>query len=134
MRQVTAVLSTLELTADRAGWSADHVCGRQARTTSKGESSLPNCHPPELIQDTQQLAHARAQRVLTKLQLQWYWTYMEHDVRRRVRQCETCQSNKHGRSPGEAGRWTQNIEGPWQAKAVDVVGSVSMTPQGDVAR
>jgi len=59
---------------------------------------------------------------------------MEHDVRRRVRQCETCQANKHGRPPGEAGRWKQNVEGPWQAEAVDLVGSVSMTLQGDVAR
>jgi len=88
----------------------------------------------ELIRDTHQLAHAGAQRVLTKLQLQWYWPYMKHDVRRRVRQCETCQANKHGRSPGEAAWWTQNVEGPWQVEAVDRVGSVSMTPQRDVAR
>jgi len=59
---------------------------------------------------------------------------MEHDVRRRVRQCETCQANKHGRPPDEAGRWKQNVAGPWQVEAVDLVGSVSMASQGDVAR
>jgi len=59
---------------------------------------------------------------------------MEHDVRRRVRQCKTCQTNKYGRSPGEAGWWTQNVEGPWQAEAVDLVRSVSMTPHRNVAR
>jgi len=87
----------------------------------------------ELVWVTHKQAHAGAQRVLTKLQLQWYWPYMEHDVRRRVRQCETCQANKHGRPPDEAGRRKQNIEGPWQAEAVDLVRSVSMAPQGDVA-
>jgi len=44
----------------------------------------------ELIRDTHQQAHAGVQRVLTKLQLRWYWPNMERDVRRRVRQCETC--------------------------------------------
>jgi len=88
----------------------------------------------ELVWDNHKQAHAGAQRVLTKLQLRWYWPYMEHEVRRRVRQCETCRANKHGRPPDEAGRWKQNVEGPWQVEAVDLVGSVSMTPQGDVAR
>jgi len=46
MRRVTAVLSTLELTAGQAGWSADHVFDCQSQTTSKGEGGLPNCHPP----------------------------------------------------------------------------------------
>jgi len=59
---------------------------------------------------------------------------MERDVRRRVRQCETCQANKHGRLPGEAKRRTQNAEGPWQVEAVDLVEAMSMTPQGGVAR
>jgi len=45
MRRNTAVLSTLELTADWARWSADHVLGRQPRTTSKGKGGLPSCHP-----------------------------------------------------------------------------------------
>jgi len=88
----------------------------------------------ELVWDTHKQARAGAQRVLTKLQLRWYWPYMEHEVRCRVRQCETCQANKLGRPPDEAGRWKQNVEGPWQVKAVDLVGSVSMVPQGDVAR
>jgi len=88
----------------------------------------------ELIRDTHQQAHAGVQRVLTKLQLQWYWPNMERDVRRRVRQCETCQANKHGRSPGEAGRRTLYAERPWQAEAVDLVETMLMTPQEDVAR
>jgi len=59
---------------------------------------------------------------------------MEQEVRRKVRQCETCQANQHGRPPGEAGWWAQNVEGPWQVEAADMAGSVSMTPQGDVAK
>jgi len=58
---------------------------------------------------------------------------MEHEIRPRVRRCETCQANKHGRPPDEAGRRKQNVEGPWQVKAVDLIGGVSMAPQGDVA-
>jgi len=88
----------------------------------------------ELIRDTHQWAHTGAQRVLTKLQLQLYWPYIEHDVRRRVRRCKTCQASQHGCPPDNMGLWMQNVEGPWQAEAVDLVGSVSMTPQGDVAR
>jgi len=88
----------------------------------------------ELVWDTHKQAHAGAQRVLTKLQLWWYWPYMEHEIQCRVRQCETCRANKHGHPPDEAGRWKQNVKGPWQVKAVDLVGSVFMAPQGDVAR
>jgi len=48
MRRVTAVLSTLELPEDRARWSADHDVGHQQQTASKGEGSLPSCHPPRV--------------------------------------------------------------------------------------
>jgi len=44
MRRVTAVLSTLGLTADWAGWFADHVCGLQTRMTRRKEGGLPDCH------------------------------------------------------------------------------------------
>jgi len=70
--------------------------------------------------------------VLTRLQLRWYWPYMEHEIRRRVRQCETCQANKHGRPPDEAEQWRQNVEGPWQVEAVNLVGDVCRAPQGEV--
>jgi len=94
----------------------------------------PTAIRQELIWDTHQQTHAGFQRVLTKLQLRWYWPNMERDVRCRARQCETCQANKHGRSPGEAGWRTQYAEGPWQAEAVDLVEIMPMTPQEDVAR
>jgi len=87
----------------------------------------------ELVWDTHKQAHTGAQRLLTQLQLWWYWPYMEHEIRHRVRQCETCQANKHGCTPDEAGRWRQNVGGPWQVKAVDLVKNVPMAPQGDVA-
>jgi len=44
MRRVTAILSTLRLTADRAGWSADHDFGRQQQTPEEEEGGLPSCH------------------------------------------------------------------------------------------
>jgi len=34
----------------------------------------------ELVWDTHKPAHAEVQRVLTKLQLQWYWPSMERDI------------------------------------------------------
>jgi len=86
----------------------------------------------KLVLDTHKQAHAGAQKVLTRLQLRWYWPYMEHEIRRRVRQCETCQANKHGRPPDEAGRWKQNVVGPWQVEAINLVGGVHMAPRGDV--
>jgi len=58
----------------------------------------------ELVWDTHKQAHAGAQKVLHKLQLQWYWPNMERDVRLRVKRCEICQASKHGCFPGEAGR------------------------------
>jgi len=64
----------------------------------------PSAIRRKLVWDTHKQAHARAQGVLTKLQLRWYWPYMEHEIRRKVRQCETCQVNKHGHSPDEAER------------------------------
>jgi len=88
----------------------------------------------ELIRDTHQQAHVGVQRVLTKLHLRWYWPNIGRDIRRRVRQCETCQANKHGRAPGEAGRRTLYAGGPWQAETVDLVKTMSTTPQEDVAR
>jgi len=55
----------------------------------------PTAIRQKLVWDT----HKQAQGVLTKSQLWWYWPYMESEIRRRVRQCETCQASKHGRSP-----------------------------------
>jgi len=86
----------------------------------------------KLVWDTHKQAHAGAQRVLTKIQLRWYWPYMEHEIWRRVRQYETCQAHKHGRPPDQAGRWRKNVEGPWQVEAVNLVGGMCMAPRGDV--
>jgi len=86
----------------------------------------------KLVWDTHKQAHAGAQRVLAKIQLQWYWPYMEPEIRRRVRQCETCQADKYGCPPDEAGRWKKNIKGPWQVEAVNLVGSMCGAPQGNV--
>jgi len=105
------------------------VASKQGRPT--GERVVcPTAIRRELVWDTHTQAHAGAQSVLTQLQLRWYWPYMEHKIRHRVRQCITCQANKHGRPPDEAGRWRQNVEGPRQVKAADLVGGVSMAPQG----
>jgi len=88
----------------------------------------------KLVWATHKQAHAGAQRVLTKLQLWWYWPYMESEIRRRVRQCETCQANKHGRPPDKAGRWRRHVERPWQVEAVNPAGSMCGAPQRDVVR
>jgi len=74
----------------------------------------------KLVWDTHEQAHDGAQRVLSKLQLRWYWPYMESEIRRRVKQCKTCQVIKHGRPPDEAGRWRKHIGRPWQAEAVNL--------------
>jgi len=60
MRRGTAVLSTLELTADRARWFADHVCGHQTRTTRTGEGGLPNCHTPRVSMGHSQTGSCRS--------------------------------------------------------------------------
>jgi len=84
-----------------------------------------------LVWDTHKQAHARVQRVLTKLRLQWYWPNMERDVRLRVRQCEVSQASKHGRLPGEAGRRRLYAGKPWQVVAVDLVRPMPITPRGN---
>jgi len=43
----------------------------------------------KLIRNAHQQAHTGIQRVLTKLQLRWYWPNMGRDVRRRVRQSKS---------------------------------------------
>jgi len=131
MRRVTAVLST-GLTADRPDGLLTMSVAATQRQPAGERVVCSTAIRRELVWDTHKQAHAGAQRVLTKLQCRWYWPYMEHEMRRRVRQCETCQANKHGRPLDEAGRWKQNVEGPWQVKAVNLVGSLFMAPQGDV--
>jgi len=54
MRRVTAVLSTLGLTADRAEWFANYVCGRHTRTTHWGEGGLPDGYTPEVSMEHSQ--------------------------------------------------------------------------------
>jgi len=85
----------------------------------------------ELIWDTHRQAHTGVQRVLAKLQLQWYWPRMGRDVRLSVKQCKICQACKHGRLLGEAG-WRRLYAGrPWQVVAVDLVGPMPLTPRGN---
>jgi len=85
----------------------------------------------ELVWNTHKQAHAGIQRVLTKLQLRWYWPNMERGVRLRVKRCKICQASKHGRLPGEAGRWRLYAGRPWQVVAVDLVGLMPFTPKGN---
>jgi len=89
----------------------------------------PDAIRRELIWDAHKQAHIGVQRVLTKLQLRWYWPNMGRDVRLRVRQCKTCQASKHGRLPGEAGRWRLYAGRPWQVEAVDLVGPMPWPPR-----
>jgi len=94
----------------------------------------PTAMHRKLVWDTHKQAHAGAQRVLSKLQLRWYWPYMESEIRRRVRQCETCQASKHGRPPDKAARWRRHVERPWQVGAVNLVEGTWGALQRDVVR
>lgn len=85
----------------------------------------------ELIWDTHKQAHAGVQRVLTKLQLRWYWPKMERNMRLKVKQCKICQVSKHGRLPGNSGRRRLYAGRPWQVVAVDLVGPMLLTPRGN---
>jgi len=85
----------------------------------------------ELIWDTHKQAHAGVQRVIAKLQLRWYWPKMGRDVRLKVKQCEICQTSKHGRLPGEARRRRLYAGRPWQVVAVDLVSPMPPTPRGN---
>jgi len=91
----------------------------------------PTAMRRKLVGDTHKQAHARAQRVFARLQLRWYWPWMESEIRRKVRQCETCQASKHGRPPDTAGRWSRHVERPWQVEAANLADG---TPQGDAGR
>jgi len=129
MRRVTAVLSMLGLPADRARWSADYGVGRDQQTPGEEEGSLPSCHPPGVDMGRHKQAHTGVQRVLTKLQLRWYWPSMGQDVQLKVRQCEICQASRHGPLPGEAGQQRLYARRPWQVVAVDLVGPMPLTPR-----
>jgi len=129
MRQVPTILPALGLAADRARWSADHYFSRQRQTLREKEGGLSTDIRRELIWDTHKQAHAGVQRVISKLQLQWYWPKMGRDVRLRVKQCEICQASKHGRLPGEAGQRRLYTGRPWHVVAVDLVGP--LTPRSN---
>jgi len=130
--RVTAVLSTLGLTADQAVCLLTMFVAATQGPLAGERVVCPTAIRRKLVWDTHKQAHTGAQRVLTRLQLRRYWPYMKQEIRRRVRQCETCQTNKHGCPPDKAGRWKRNVEGPWQVKAVNLVENVFMAPQGDV--
>jgi len=58
---------------------------------------------------------------------------MESEIRRRVRQCKTCQA-KHGRPPDQAGRWRRHVERRRQAEAVNLAGGRRGAPQRGVVK
>jgi len=88
----------------------------------------------KLVWDTHKQAHAGAQRVLSNIQLRWYWPWMESEIRCRVRQCETCRASQHGRPPDQTRRWKRPVEGPRQVEAVNLAGNRRGTPRRDVVR
>jgi len=88
----------------------------------------------KLVWDTHEQAHAGAQRVLSKIQLWWYWPWMESEIRRRVRQSETCRASQHGRPPDQTGWWRRRGEGPRQVEAVNLAGNRRGAPQRNVVR
>ena len=105
------------------------------RGLSAGEKIVcPTAMRRKLVWDTHEQAHAGAQRVLSKIQLRWYWPWMESEIRRRVRQCETCWASQHGRPPDQTGRWRRGVEGPRQVEAVNLAGNRRGTPRRDVVR
>jgi len=69
-----------------------------------GKIASPTAIHQKLVWDTHQPALAGAPGVPAKSQLWWYRPYLDSEIRRRVRQCETCQAGKHGRPPDTAGR------------------------------
>jgi len=80
------------------------VATTQELPTGEKISCLTAIHR-KLVLDTHKQAHAEAQRVLAKLQLWWYWPYMESEIRRRVE--EKCRKAlaRGGCQPGRKHVW-----------------------------
>ena len=70
-------------------------------------------------------------KTLRRVQLQWYWPGITADVRRIVHGCEVCQVAKQGGTTPAAGRRRLMAGRPWQLVAIDLVGPMPKTKDGN---
>ena len=75
--------------------------------------------------------HAGFMRTLNRVKLQWYWPGMTSDVRRVVYGCEVCQVAKQGGQTASTGRRRLLAGRPWQLVAIDLVGPLPKTKDGN---
>ena len=84
-----------------------------------------------VIWETHGLAHAGMNRTVARLQLTWYWPGMVADVRRILKTCEVCQVAKPGGNKPPGSRQRLYAGRPWQKVAIDLVGPLPRTKQGN---
>lgn len=76
--------------------------------------------------------HAGFLRTYRRIKENYKWTNMKSDIKNLIRHCQSCQTNKHenktARAPMEI---TTTSERPFQRLAIDVVGPLDLTENGN---
>lgn len=84
-----------------------------------------------LIREIHEAAHSGEWRTYQKLSMNWYWPGQQGDVRRYVRACQTCQTQKNGKTAQPRTRHRLYAGRPWQRIAIDFAGPLDRTPRGN---
>lgn len=92
---------------------------------SQRSSVLSESHNPPVC------AHFGFYKTLKRIQQQYYWPKMRHDILKFVRSCKICQSQKHSNTYqlGLMGA-EKSVKYPFQVIAVDIMGPFPRSPRG----
>ena len=81
--------------------------------------------------ETHTAAHLGEYKTVKTLQLNWFWPGMQSEVRRIVRTCESCQSNKSQGLKTPATSHHLYAGRAWQKVAIDFTGPLEVTERGN---
>lgn len=91
--------------------------------------------PPSLrvpmIREIHEAAHIGEWRTYQKLSLNWYWPGQQGEVRRFVRACPTCQTQKTSKTANPRSKHHLYTGRPWQRIAIDFAGPLDKTARGN---
>lgn len=81
--------------------------------------------------DIPSAAHLDAKRTLERIKRTFYWPAMKHAVTEYCRQCDACAARKPSYSQNKSPLGSCQVGGPMEKVAVDVLGPLPMTRQGN---
>lgn len=85
---------------------------------------------PMVVCESQLLHNAEGDRTLRRLRLDWYWIWMNAELRILLRTCEVFQSAKHGTIANSRQRQCLFSGRLWQVLSIDLVVPFTPTKKG----